>query len=201
MTSPAPLPVTPLHFVDLRLEHERVSQQFRLGKIVALTICAGLSLFVGLTAWAAVGGAAGLIFGVLVMVLLLGGVGGAMLVSAAKEKHCAGPAGTGPSSLGQVLTNAPGPQVWEAVNAALREQKFVAPGRRIDPQTTVSSRSLTMASWGETLTVRIVATHDGHGLVTVWSRPAYPLQWLDYGRNRRYVNAILSAIPGATPVT
>ncbi len=94
----------------------------------------------------------------------------------------------------------PGPQVWEAVNSALRAQKFVAPGRPIDPQTVVSSRSLSMSSWGETVTIRIVGTTDGRGLVTVWSRPAYPLQWLDYGRNRGYANAVLNAIPGATPV-
>ena len=56
------------------------------------------------------------------------------------------------------------------------------------------------APHARTVTVRIEAGHDGRGLVTAWSRPAYPLQWLDYGRNRRYANAVLTAIPGATPI-
>ncbi|MEO6020532.1 MAG: hypothetical protein ABIP45_09840 [Knoellia sp.] len=199
MTSQPP-PATQPYFVDLRLEHERVQKQFRLGKIAALSILGVFGLLMG----AAVALANPSVGGVAAGVLILLGVGalflGLIALSAAKERRQAGPASNGPSSFGQVVTSAPGPQVWESVSSALRAQKFMAPGRPIDPQTVVSSRSLSMVSWGETLTIRIVATADGRGLVTAWSRPAYPLQWLDYGRNRGYANAVLNAIPDATPV-
>jgi len=190
----------PLNLVDLRQQHERVERQFRIGKLVALGACVVFGLFIGLVAWGSLGGLPGLAFGILAFVILMLLMSMCLAISAAKEDKHPGAAGKGPSSFGQVVTSAPGPQVWESVNAALRELKFV-PGRPIDPQTVVSTRSLSMASWGETLTIRIVSTTDGRGLVTVWSRPAYPLQWLDYGRNRKYANAVLGAVPGATPVT
>lgn len=199
MTSQVP-PATQPYLVDLRLEHERVQKQFRLGKIAALSVLGFVGLVIGAVVALANPSAGGFVAGALVLVGLAALFLGLIALSASKESRQAGPASNGPSSFGQVVTSAPGPQVWEAVNAALRQQKFVAPGRPIDPQTVVSTRSLSMASWGETLTIRIVGTADGRGLVTAWSRPAYPLQWLDYGRNRGYANTVLNAIPAATPV-
>ena len=200
MTSHPLPPAAPLTIPDLWREHERVQRQFMIGKVVALGAAAVLGLFMGLLAWATLGGLAGAAFGLVSLMLFLLVIALGVVLSAAKERRYAGPAGKGPSSFGQVLTSAPGSQVWTAAYAALAAEKF-GPPRAIDPQTVVTTRSLSMASWGETLTIRIAGTPDGRGLVTVWSRPAYPLQWLDYGRNRRYANAVLRAIPGATPVT
>ncbi|WP_353950637.1 hypothetical protein V6K52_13475 [Knoellia sp. S7-12] len=198
MTSQPPPAIQP-HLVDLRREHERTQKRFRTARLVVLSVVVVFGLFMGLVAFAVNQGVARVAYGLLfffgfVMVFVV-----LMVVSGLLERRHPGPAGNGPSSLGQVVTSAPGPQVWEAVNSALRDLKF-ATGRPIDPQTVVSTRSISMASWGEILTIRIVGTADGRGLVTVWSRPAVPLQWLDYGRNRRYANAVLGAIPGATPV-
>lgn len=198
MTSQPPPTIQP-HLVDLRREHERTQKQFRTARLAVISVVVVFGLFIGLVAFAVNQGVARLAYGllfflgfVLIFVVL-------MVVSGLLERRHPGPAGNGPSSFGQVVTSASGPQAWEAVNSALRELKF-APGRPIDPQTVVSTRSLSMASWGEILTIRIVGTADGRGFVTVWSRPAVPLQWLDYGRNRRYVNAVLNSIPGTTPV-
>lgn len=200
MTSHPPPPAAPLTFPDLWREHEQVQKQSRIGKVVALGACAVLGLFRGLLAWASHEGLAGAAFGVVTFVLLLLVIALCMVLSATKERRYAGRAGKGLSSFGQVLTSAPGTRVWQAAYSALVAEKF-GPPRATDPQTVVTTRSLSMASWGETLTIRIVGTADERGLVTVWSRPAYPWQWLDHGRNRRYANAVLNAIPGATPVT
>lgn len=188
----------PLNPPDLRQAHESQSRQFRIGRTVAVAVLAGAGLLTGLVVWAGIGGLSGLVAGVLVLLgfLLLLGVPAA--ISSAKEKKHVGPAGAGPSAFGQVSTSAPPAQVWEAVYAALAAEGF-GPPRPTDPATVVSTRSLSLASWGESVTVRLQA-HDGRGFVTAWSRPAYPLQWLDYGRNRRYANAVLTAVPGATPV-
>lgn len=195
MSTPPLRTPAPLKPPDLRQAHEQFRKQLRFGKVVALGVGAALGLLMGLLAWATLDGVAGLAFGVVSFVVVLTFIAGCMVISAGKERLHAGPAGEGPSSFGQVITTAPGPEVWAAVHSVLRDLRFV-PGRPIDPQTVVSSRSLSMSSWGERLTVRIVSTEGGRGLVTVWSRPAYPFQWLDYGRNRKYANAVLRAIPG-----
>lgn len=199
MSTPSLPPTVPLDPPDLQQAHEQVQQRFRISKIAALGAFVILGICMGLLAWATLDGVAGVAFGVGTFALFLVFMVACMGISTAKENRYAGPASKGPSSFGQVVTSAPGHQVWESVNSALRELKF-APGRLTDPQTVVSTRSLSMASWGEKLTVRVVSTTDGRGLVTVWSRPAYPLQWLDYGRDRRYANAVLRAIPASTPV-
>lgn len=191
-SSPATLP-------DLQQQHERARRNFRIARAVALVGLGILALILACIPLATTPGPKGFIYAAVVLLLFLLLFGGLVLFSRSKERGHPGPAGHGPSSFGQVVTSAPGPQVWEAINGALRELKFV-PGRPIDPQTVVSSRSLSMSSWGESLTIRVVATPDGRGLVTAWSRPAYPLQWLDYGRNRRFANTVLNAIPDATPV-
>lgn len=184
---------------DLRLAHEAQVRQFRIGKLVATLGLGVVGLFCGLAVWAGVGGWSGLLVGVLVLVGVVLLLWIPMAISAAKESKHAGPAGKGPSAFGQVVTSAPPADVWNAVYAALAAEKF-GPPRTTDPQTVMSTRSLSMASWGETVTVRIQSGPDGRGVVSAWSRPAYPLQWLDYGRNRRYANAVLTAIPGATPL-
>ena len=188
----------PLNPPDLRRAHESQTRQFRIGRIAAVAVLAGAGVLTGLIVWAGVGGLSGLVSGVLAMLGFLLLLGVPMAISSAKEQKHDGPAGLGPSAFGQVATTAPPAQVWESVYAALAAEGF-GPPRPTDPLTVVSTRSLSMASWGESVTVRLQA-HDGRGLVTAWSRPAYPLQWLDYGRNRRYANAVLRAVPGATPV-
>ncbi|MFC7491793.1 MULTISPECIES: hypothetical protein [unclassified Knoellia] len=199
MSTPSLPPPMPPNLVDLRQQHERLEGQLRTARLVVLGASVVFALFLALLAGSRLDGLAGLALGVLTFAILMLSIALCVAISLTREKEHAGPAGRGPSSFGQVVTSAPGPQVWESVNAALRELKFV-PGRPIDPQTVVSTRSLSMASWGETLTIRIVSTTDGRGLVTVWSRPAYPLQWIDYGRNRKYANAVLGAVPGAETV-
>lgn len=199
MTTQPPTPAAPTTLPDLRQQHERVEKQFRIARTVALVGLGILAFILACIPLATMPGADGFIAAAVVFLLIVLLFGGLVMFSQSRERRRPGPAGYGPSSFGQVLTSAPGPQVWEAINGALRELKFV-PGRPIDPQTVVSSRSLSMSSWGESLTIRVVATQDGRGLVTAWSRPAYPLQWLDYGRNRKFANTVLNAIPGATPV-
>lgn len=199
MSLQPPPPAAPPTYPDLRQQHERVEKQFRTARVVALCGIFVLALVVALVPLLSQPGPDGLIVGAIIFIAILALFGGMVLLSQNREHSRSGPAGHGPSSFGQVVTSAPGPQVWEAINGALAEVKF-APGRPIDSQTVVSSRSLSMSSWGETLTIRIVGTADGRGLVTAWSRPANPLQWLDYGRNRKFANTILNAIPAATPV-
>lgn len=184
----------PLNPPDLRHAHEAQVRQFRIGKLAAVGILAAFGLLLGLVVGVATGGLEGIALGAVVFVAFLLLLAVPMAISAAKEQKHEGPAGKGPSAFGQVVTTAPPAQVWEAVYAALAAEKF-GPPRATDPHTVMSTRSLSMASWGETVTVRLQA-HEGRGLVTAWSRPAYPLQWLDYGRNRRYANAVLTAIPG-----
>ena len=193
------VPPVPLNPPDLRLAHEGQVRQFRIGRLAAVGILGVFGLLLALAVWAGTGGPSGLALGMLVLLGFLLLLAVPMAISAAKEGRHEGPAGRGPSAFGQVVTSAPPAQVWEAVYAALAAERF-GPPRATDPQTVVSTRSLSMASWGETVTVRIQSAHDGRGLVTAWSRPAYPLQWLDYGRNRRFANAVLTAVPGATPV-
>lgn len=187
----------PLNPPDLRAAHEAQVRQLRVGRVVAVAVLAGFGVLVGLVVWAAAGGVSGLVAGVLVLMCFLLLLGVPIAISSAKEKKHDGPAGRGPSAFGRVVTSAPPAQVWEAVYAALAAEGF-GPPRPTDSQTVVSTRSMSMTSWGDTVTVRLEA-RDGRGLVTAWSRPAYPLQWLDYGRNRRYANSVLGAVPGAVP--
>ncbi|CAN7494208.1 hypothetical protein [Knoellia sp. LjRoot47] len=190
----------PLYPPDLRLAHEAQVRQFRIGKLAALGVLGAAGLLTGLVLWAGIGGWSGLLVGILAVVGFVLLLGIPMAISAAKEAKHDGPAGKGPSAYGQIVTSTPPAEVWNAVYAALAAEKF-GPPRASDPQTVLSTRSLSMASWGETVTVRVQGQHDGRGVVTAWSRPAYPLQWLDYGRNRRYANAVLNAIPGGTPLS
>lgn len=200
-TPPEPsTPPAPLVPPDLRVAHEKQVRTFRIGQLAATGVLVVFGLLLALVAWAAGdGGVAGMAVGAVVFLAVLLIFVIPMAISAAKEQKHDGPASKGPSAFGQVTTTAPAAQVWEAVYAALRAEKF-GPPRPTDPHTVVATRSMGMASWGETVTVRIQATHDGRGLVTAWSRPAYPLQWLDYGRNRRFANAVLNAVPGGTPI-
>ena len=188
---------TRLDLPDLRQAHEAVVRQFRWGRLAAIGTMVTVALFLGLMATTIEPGPRGLVAGLVVVLGFLALFVGLVAFSGHRERQHAGPAGAGPSSFGQVATAAPGPDVWAAVHAALAWQGF-GPPRTTDPNTVVATRSLSMASWGETITVRVEGTRDGRGLVTAWSRPAYPLQWLDYGANRRYANAVLTAVPGAS---
>ena len=200
MTTPPVQPPAVLNPPDLRAAHLAQVRTFRIGQGVAIAVLALLGLVLGLVAWgAAGGGASGVAVGAVAFLLFLLVLAIPMAISAVKERNLGGPAGRGPSAFGQVLTTAPADQAWQAVYAVLQSERF-GPPRPTDPQTVVATRSLSMSSWGETMTVRIEGSHDGRGLVTAWSRPIYPLQWVDYGRNRRFANAILNAVPAAEPV-
>ncbi|KGN40476.1 hypothetical protein [Knoellia aerolata] len=190
-TSPPPPPPA---LVDLRQAHEAVVRQLRIGRLAALGTMVGFALLLGFAVTAVSPGPRGLAAGLLACVGFLALLAGLIAVSVRKDARLGGPAGPGPSSLGQVVTSAPGQQVWTALSAGLSAQGF-SPPRATDPNTVVATRSLSTASWGETMTVRVEPHTGGRGLVTVWSRPAYPLQWLDYGRNRRHANAVLAAVP------
>ncbi|MFW5469017.1 hypothetical protein ACOCJ4_03115 [Knoellia sp. CPCC 206435] len=194
--SPQP---TRLELPDLREAHAAVVRRLRWGRLAAVGTMVTVALFLGFLATATQAGPRGLVAGLVVVLCVLALFGGLVAFSSRRERQHPGPAGPGPSSFGQVATTAPGPEVWAAVHAALARQGF-GPTRTTDPNTVVATRSLSMASWGETITVRVEGTRDGRGLVTAWSRPAYPLQWLDYGANRRYANAVLTAIPASGPV-
>lgn len=196
MSSPMAPRSTQLNPPDLRHAHDAVVRQFRLGRLAAMGTMLVVALVLGFVVTAVEAGPVGLAWGVAVFVGFLALFAGLIALSASKERRHDGPAGPGPSSFGQVVTSAPGQQVWADVYAALAAEGF-APPRATDANTVAATRSLSMASYGETLTVRVEPQHDGRGLVTVWSRPAYPLQWLDYGRNRRYANAVLRAVPEA----
>jgi hypothetical protein len=180
---------------DLRQAHDAVVKQFRIGRLAAMGTMVVMALFLGFAAAAVATGTGRLAWGLAVCVGVLALFAGLVALSASRERSQGGPAGPGPSSFGQVATSAPGQQVWTAVYSAVSAEGF-SPPRATDPNTVVATRSLSMASYGETITVRIEPHTDGRGLVTVWSRPAYPLQWLDYGRNRRHANAVLTAVPG-----
>ena len=195
--TPPPLP--PRALVDLRQAHAAVVRQLRIGRLAALGTMVVFALLLGVAVTAVEPGAVGLAWALVVVVGFLALLGGLVAYAVDKDKRVGGPAGPGPSSFGQVVTSAPGQQVWTALYGAVAAEGF-SPPRATDPHTVVATRSLSLTSYGETLTVRVQPHHDGRGLVTVWSRPAYPLQWLDYGRNRRHANAVLTAGPDAEVV-
>lgn len=181
----------PLNPPDLRAAHDRLSRQLRIVGGIATAVLVGFALLLGVVLLAAESWVTGLI----VALAIVAFEGALIAFSAARDRKVGGPAGPGASSLGQVVTTAPPPQVWEAVYAALRAEGFGAQGLS-DPLTVQASRSLSMMSYGDAITVRLEPNGDGRGLVTVWARPSFPMQWLAYGRNRRFANAILRAVPG-----
>ena len=118
-----------------------------------------------------------------------------------RDRRQGGPAATGPSSFTQVLTPAPGPQVWQAVDAAVRDTGFTG-ATLLDPHTLQAARTR-MFLPSHHLTVRVEGAGDQRAVVTLWVRPHATLlgEARDLGRSRRYANAVLTAVPGVTPIS
>lgn len=117
------------------------------------------------------------------------------------DHRVGGPAAPGPSSMTTVRSSSPGPELWSAVSRGLSEAGFSSRWL-LDAHTLNATRT-----WGfgvrQFLTVRCVPAEGGGALVTVWSRP--DVGWWhtstpEYGRARRYANAVLRAIPGVHEV-
>ena len=146
------------------------------------------------------GGRRGLVAGAIagVVFLLLPLLGKAL--DRWRDGRQGGPAAAGPSSFTQVLTSAPGPDLWAAVRTAVEEAGFSG-AVLVDAHTLEASRTRT---WLQTqkLTVRVEGAGRGQAIVTLWARPEATLlgEARDLGRSRRYANAVLTAIPGATPL-
>jgi hypothetical protein len=164
---------------------------------------AGISLLQGFN-WFLInhGGRSGLLWGSVALVgfVLLGVAGEAL--DAYFDKRSVGPAGPGPSCLGQVATRVNGHDIWVAVNAALASQGASIP-LLADPNTVEASIT---ARWGrrEFVTVRVEGSGESVALVTVWVRPdlTFGGGWgmNDRGRSRATANAVLRAIPAGTAV-
>ncbi|MEO6020533.1 MAG: hypothetical protein ABIP45_09845 [Knoellia sp.] len=148
------------------------------------------------------GGWSGVLWGSVALVgfVLLGFAG--EVLDAHLDRRSVGPAGPGPSSLGQVATRMSGHDVWVAVNAALAAQGASMP-LLVDPNTVEASLPSRFGVRGF-LTVRVEGVGESVALVTVWARPdlTFGGGWgmNDRGRSRATANAVLRAIPGGTAV-
>ncbi len=133
-------------------------------------------------------------------VLQLLGLGRAL--DAYFDRRSIGPAGRGPSSLGQVATRVGGHDIWIAVNAALAAQGSSIP-LLVDPNT-VEGCLTGRRGVRRFVTVRVEGAGEAVALVTVWARPdlSFGAGWGmgDRGRSRATANAVLRAIPGGTAV-
>lgn len=70
-----------------------------------------------------------------------------------------------------------------------------ANGIYLNPPTITASTGIGAFSWGEKLLVHLSRVPDGTE-VMVRSECAFPLQLVDYGKNRKNVEQILRALPG-----
>lgn len=112
-----------------------------------------------------------------------------------RNRQVGGPASPGPSSIGEVVSSAPGQVLWASVFEALAATGWT-PVRLLDPHTLDATRwDRGGRSW---VTVRVEGVGDGRALVTVWTHPE--VSWFsggfDYGLHQRQANALLAAIPG-----
>lgn len=118
------------------------------------------------------------------------------------DRRGSGPASPGPSSIGEVHSNAPGPEIWAATRAALERAGYQPPWL-LDRHTMESRRS---RRWGGSyfVTVRVVGSAVGGARVSVWARPETSM----WGRRtpvsgwpRRDANAVLLSVPGRSDST
>lgn len=143
----------------------------------------------------------GLLWGTLAFTffVLLGLLG--LAIDAWRDRRSVGPAGPGPSSLGQVTSHVDGHDLWVAVHAALTALGFAAV-RSLDRNTVDYSINPT---WGgrRFVTVRVEDAGSWGALITVWGHPdtSFAGANADRGQSRRAANLVLNAIPGATPVS
>lgn len=100
-----------------------------------------------------------------------------------------------------MLSSASGPDLWAAVRGAVQDAGFGG-AMLVDAHTLEARRT---RAWLQTqkLTVRVERAGHGQALVTLWVRPEATLlgQARDLGWSRRHANAVLTAIPGATPLS
>jgi len=124
-----------------------------------------------------------------------------------RDHRVGGPAGPGPSSIGQLTTSASGPDIWLAVHAALAAQG--CEGTRFRDSNTVEASLPRVVMVRRFVTVRVEGAGAQGARVTVWAHPEVPRgPWTllvgyphDGGAARRTANAILRAIPGGTPLS
>lgn len=119
-----------------------------------------------------------------------------------RDRRGPGLASPGPSSTGEVRSNAPGPEIWAATRAALERAGYQPPWL-LDRHTMESRRS---RRWGGSyfVTVRVVGTAVGGARVSVWARPETSM----WGRRtpvsgwpRLDANAVLLSVPGRSDST
>lgn len=123
-----------------------------------------------------------------------------VVVDGWRDRREEGPAGPGPSSLGQVTSQANGHDIWVAVHAALAAQGF-SRAWRLDSNT-VEASIVQMLGGRRFLTVRVEGAGPHGAVVTAWGHPDTSLNGalFDGGLCRRATNRVLAAIPGGTPV-
>ncbi|KGN31956.1 hypothetical protein N802_19130 [Knoellia sinensis KCTC 19936] len=195
-------PTLPRQPVDLRAAHEQAVRTARRAFwpwVLGVNVVPAVAIGVG-QAGARSDVRAGALWG-LTALLTVAAVGVvAVLINRRAVRAAAGPASPGSSSFGQAMSKAPGPAIWTSIHAPLVAEGFRA-FRLIDTHT------LEATTWRHggrhDITIQVVAHGDSAGLVTVWAR-AGECPWfgpaVDYGRNRKFANAVLNAVPEATPV-
>jgi hypothetical protein len=143
-------------------------------------------------------GSGGLILALIVLVALAIIIAITVAIDRQKRGRLQGPATSKSSSIGQVLTQADPQYVWASVHQQLASMK-ISGIDWLDPITAEGRTGMSMGSYGERIVVRVAPSgQPGTGLVTAWSRPVYPLAWIDYARNQKAVNRVLAAVPGGS---
>lgn len=163
-----------------------------------LDVAAGVLLVIvqTLTAWALWGLTGAVVSGTFFAVL----VSTSRSFDQWQGRRLGGPATPGPSSWGQVVSHADGPEIWAGARRAARDAGFIGEVL-LDAQTVHAVRRRTFGndSW---LTLRVEGVSGGRALVSVWVRP-HTSGWMGARgsrQSRKLANAVLAAVPGATPV-
>lgn len=104
---------------------------------------------------------------------------------------------------GWVRVPRPAPEVFGLLPAALAQIKGTVTWA--DPSAFVVHAKVptnVVTTWGERLVVWLVAVDATTTDVGIRSKPVYPLQYIDYGRNRRHIARVSAALVAmATPST
>jgi len=84
-----------------------------------------------------------------------------------------------------------------ASTVALNPPKGFKLGRIEEPYYRIfMSRGVSLASWGENITIQIYSAPDGGSLLEIVSTPALPTTLIDYGRGDKNVATLETAIMG-----
>jgi len=82
-----------------------------------------------------------------------------------------------------------------ARTVALNPPKGFKLGRIDEPYYRIlMSRGVSMASWGEDITIQIYSSPDGGSLLEISSTPSLPTTLIDYGRGNKNVATLETAI-------